>query len=319
VLALRWSVVVAVAWMPLAVGMVTAPSASPAAGTATPVAALPGHIVVSTLSRPAGVFSMLPDGTNVRRLVDLRGSSWGIGALDAADDGSKVAMTLSPHFRGGGHIYVVGTDGAGFTRLTRGGDDSDPSLSPDGLSLVFSRSAKTPSGHYRSDLYRVNTDGTGLERLTVPGEPQAMSPSWSPDGKTIAYFTIVGRQQSLVLTDPTGTWFRFVRTVPRAPGEFNTLNWSPDSATIIYGKYEPRDFLSDLWTIHPDGTGLTRITDTANRDEESPSYAPDGSAVACSLQAADMSWADVLLMNPDGTGRHRISSPRIEFFLSWGG
>jgi dipeptidyl aminopeptidase/acylaminoacyl peptidase len=66
--------------------------------------------------------------------------------------------------------------------------------------------------------------------------------------------------------------------------------------------------------VKPDGTGLTRITNTGN-DEEA-TWSPDSSRLAFANPA--LGAPDIWVMNPDGTGRTQItSSPDYEQDPGW--
>ncbi len=63
--------------------------------------------------------------------------------------------------------------------------DSDVAISPDGSKVAFTRIDPTTEA---SDIYVVNADGSGLTLVASGGENNALgSPSFSPDGSTIAY------------------------------------------------------------------------------------------------------------------------------------
>jgi dipeptidyl aminopeptidase/acylaminoacyl peptidase len=93
------------------------------------------------------------------------------------------------------HLYVFDLAAKTLTQVTSGDfDDAEPAWSPDGKLLAFSsnRSAPDPDRTYNSDIWVVaadNTDkGAHLTQVTTnPGSDQ--SPTWSPDGKRIAYVT----------------------------------------------------------------------------------------------------------------------------------
>jgi dipeptidyl aminopeptidase/acylaminoacyl peptidase len=93
------------------------------------------------------------------------------------------------------HLYVFDLAPKSLTQITSGDyDDSEPAWSPDGKFLAFTSSRSTPDADsdYNSDIWIVaagNTDkGAHLTQVTTnPGTDN--SPTWSPDGKWIAYVT----------------------------------------------------------------------------------------------------------------------------------
>src|SRR6267154_2763430 len=91
------------------------------------------------------------------------------------------------------HLYLFDVASKRATQITSGDfDDNEPAWSPDGKSLAFTsnRSTPDPDRNYNSDIWVVaadNTDkGAHLTQVTTnPGPDRA--PSWSPDGKWIAF------------------------------------------------------------------------------------------------------------------------------------
>lgn len=88
---------------------------------------------------------------------------------------------------GSGDIYTVRPDGSGLRRITYLGG-SDPAWSPYATTLAFIRQPPRASPR----LYVVGADGRGLRRVTTPGADSPEHPSWSPDGRQIAYATFDG-------------------------------------------------------------------------------------------------------------------------------
>lgn len=95
---------------------------------------------------------------------------------EPAAAGTIVFQTVS-----GGPIYAVDPDGGNLRYLT---DGMDPSLSPDGQQVAFTRWDGPQHGSLGS-LWLVNIDGTG-ERMILDEVNQPKSPVWSPDGSRIA-------------------------------------------------------------------------------------------------------------------------------------
>jgi dipeptidyl aminopeptidase/acylaminoacyl peptidase len=92
------------------------------------------------------------------------------------------------------HLYIFELATKKLTQITSGDyDDSDPAWSPDGAQLAFtSNRSSDPDRNYNNDIWTVaagNTDkGAHLTQITTnPGDDHA--PTWSPDGKWIAYVT----------------------------------------------------------------------------------------------------------------------------------
>ncbi len=90
--------------------------------------------------------------------------------------GGTILLTLN------GNLYSVRADGSGLHALTTGGRIGDAAYSPDGTKIAFHKGS---FGH--RDLYVMRSDGTGVTRLTNTSTWDERYPTWSPDGRTIAF------------------------------------------------------------------------------------------------------------------------------------
>ncbi|MFN8558963.1 MAG: hypothetical protein U0531_17035 [Dehalococcoidia bacterium] len=116
-------------------------------------------------------------------------------------------------------LWIMNQDGSGARQLTNPSfssrstgmypfGDFDPKLSPDGKSVVFERHiddnytyAGMPVGNW--DLYVVDVS-SGRTRLLAGGAGVDVVPTWSPDGKTIAYWQVAPDHASLFTVAAAG-------------------------------------------------------------------------------------------------------------------
>ena len=161
-------------------------------------------------------------------------------------------------------LFISNADGSAERSLTQPGSlDYDPSWSHKGDWIVF-----TSERAGSADLYRVHSDGTGIERLTDDPAYDDQA-AFSPDGEHIVFVSTRanGRANLWVLDLATHT----ARPLTSGNGGDFRPSWSPDGEWIAFSSDRDSDFppggarwerlhLVDIFVIHPDGTGLKRIS-----------------------------------------------------------
>jgi len=119
------------------------------------------------------------------------------------------------------------------------------------------------SAHPSPNASRAVFEARG-EILTVPaekGDPRILTntpgvmerdPAWSPDGKTIAYFSDESGEYALHLAPQTGTGE--VTKIPLEPGFYRGPQWSPDSKKLSFVDSHMR-----IWYIDVETRKLTQV------------------------------------------------------------
>jgi hypothetical protein len=185
--------------------------------------------------------------------------------------------------------------------------------SPDGTLLAFEGMHATfdwPQEwyDYTSDLYVVDAAASAASpwrALTSNGLSQA--PSWSPDGKRIAY---LHRDSLFVLSDIYVIDAAGGAPVPvvRTGGAFAPPIWSPDGTRLAFTDWNVGS--GDIFVVNADGSGLTNVTRSPGTDFQ-PSWSPDGTRLAFVSTRFGSSGAfrpDVFVVDVSGNNVRRLTS-----------
>src|SRR5919206_365500 len=143
-------------------------------------------------------------------------------------------------------------------------------------------------------------DGSGERQLTTP--PAGASddfPDVAPDAGFVA-FQRCATTCGVFVVGADGRHRH--RITPYRIKAGDGPDWSPDGSRILFRSPETEDFLrSNIWTIHPDGTGLRQVTHAGPGTKVySASFSPDGTAITLGMTGVG-GQADVYTMHTDGT------------------
>ncbi len=90
-----------------------------------------------------------------------------------------------------------------------------------------------------------------------------------------------------------------------------------------YGGATPPGVSTNVFTVRPDGTGLTQITQNEGGEVNStnPAWAPDGAKIvfAQTPGRGGLGYSDIFTMNADGSAIHQAATSTLwDFRPDWG-
>jgi dipeptidyl aminopeptidase/acylaminoacyl peptidase len=258
-------------------------------------------------------------------------------------DGRHVSFLSARGADGKTQIYLLDRRGGEADAVTAvSGEIGDYDWSPDGTRIVLSMSpgdgavagAKTPKPividrlHFKQDtkgyvtasdraqLYLLDVATRKLDPLTTDARFDDTLPVWSPDGRSIAFFSdhsddpdSSGKQELFVVDAHPGATPRKVAE-SFAPNKAS-LSWTRDGKRIIFSRgLEPKfnAYMQDRLAVLTVADGKVRaLTDALDRAVSAPALTANDGAIAAILED-DRSEVPVLLRLDTGAIAERLTA-----------
>jgi TolB protein len=191
-------------------------------------------------------------------------------------------------------VYVADVRTSKTRRVTRQRTPHDAvgsfAWSPDGKWIAYSGGKGGWNDDAYNDIWVVSSDSGRPRRLTDTYEDD-WNPSWSPDGKQLAFDRNDDGRNWIYVVNSDGTGLR------RLTGIYNwSAVWTADGR-ISYTNDR------GIWVVNPDGTDrhlLARANVDLSAGGTPLAWSPDGGAIAFTTGTA------LWVMGAHGSGRHKI-------------
>ncbi len=168
-------------------------------------------------------------------------------------------------------------------------------LSNDGRQIVFS---------LNGDLWVMDGNG-GTARAITNDAFLNDNPKFSPDGKTVSFYSNRSGNNDIWLIDANG---QNLRQFTNHAGDDFFQSWSPDGQWITW--CSTRSGNKDIWVQRIDSVQAIQLT-TAPGNDDDPCFSPDGKLIAFDSDRAGN--ADIYVMDADGNNQRRVyGTPAIE-------
>ena len=158
-----------------------------------------------------------------------------------------------------------------------------------GTSLAFVRYDGARRRHFR----QVAGSGDWRPRVVARSTGQLRAPSWSPDGRRLAFVSLALGRSGLYVIGADGSGLRIL-----VRGAVESPTWSPDGGEIAFGRG------GAIWAARVGDGGERRVT----ADGALPAWSPDGERIAFVGGGVDPGDQELYVVRPDGGGRTRVSS-----------
>ena len=227
------------------------------------------------------LFVMNPDGSEVRRVTHPP-QGWRDNVPAWSPDGQTIVFERFKSDDSTSRVMVVDPDtGETRTVVPCTGERClyaiDPYFSPDSQSIAYARTVAPPhtqdppEWQLYSAIFVVGVDGSDARQVSStpsrhPGQPAAFDttdPTFSPDGKTLAFLRVRYRpeENTAVFVQPIGSPSDAQRITPWRMNCQDRPTFSPDGKLLLFRCMpEGEEGPSNLYWVHPDGTGLHQLT-----------------------------------------------------------
>lgn len=244
------------------------------------------------------------------------------GPARATTPGADGAIVFAADTGSGYQLFTVDTNGHLQRQITHvAGDAINPDWSPDGSLIVFEHDVANGQAGCNGHVVLVRADGSGPVDLSGGGRTCETQPAFTADGRHIVF-----ERYQPPPVDVDAIWRMDLsgghrHLVTRGPGAGVTdPNVSPDGTRISFIGLKGGDLAQALFTVHANGSHLTRLTSFTRDVAIKHDWSPDGRRIVFTDHADDPTQAaNVATIRPDGTGLRHLTHSTYSALRAYAG
>jgi TolB protein len=262
------------------------------------------NVLVDPAADTYDVYVMNLDGTESRNITDREGVDWVYAAVGdrlffvSDRDTTHRALFLYEMDANGDNVRKIYPE-----RL----HDSWIGIRKDASEFVVT----TNVFDVRS-LVLIDRDGKELDVVLSTGAHLITDPSFSPDGRHIAFRSGESGVDEIWIMTEIGDSLRQLTHYPDSSAKLTDRFyhagppfWEPNHNVISYTSFQNDNY--SIFVINPDGTGFRQLTPDG-QEEGWHSWSPDGTLIAYDGANPEEQNYDIYLMNADGTDVRRLTT-----------
>jgi len=129
------------------------------------------------------------------------------------------------------------------------------------------------------------------------------SPSFSPDGKHVAFISDLNGMPQVWIVSTVGGWPELITSLD---DQVQQVSWSPDGAWLAFSLAPGGGMNQQVYLVHPDGTGLHRLTDGGKENNWLGCWTHEGRSLALASNRRTPSAMDAYLVDVESGELHLV-------------